>query len=512
VTRVDASVRFVRKLLSRLVFLAAIALLPAAAVCTQEQPAFRKGAQVTLLQINDVYETGPVNGLGGLARVATLKRNVAAAGSTPLVILAGDFLSSSVASSIFKGKQMIDGLNAMGLDIATLGNHEFDFGKDILLQRMAESKFQYVVANIIDQDTGRPVGGAAAYTVRSFNGLKVGFFGLCLVDDEISREKRRGLQLLNPLDAAKGSVTALQREGADVIVAITHLSYGQDRELARRYPEINVIVGGHEHYPIDAVVGSTFISKAGSDAKFVARIDLHRDQHGLERLFSLIPIDATLADDARTAEVVAEYESKLSGELEVVVGGSDVPLDADSRRIRTSESGLGNLIADAMRADAGSDIAIINSGSIRGDRVYAAGPLTRRTLLAMQPFGNVNCKIDVPGRIILDALNHGVSKLPASAGQFPQVSGLTLKVDVNVAGGARVRDVRVGGRLLDPAQTYSVAMPDYLLNGGDGYSMFAGFPVMVGPEAGTLLVNVLEKYLAQQRTVAPRIEGRITTN
>ena len=136
--------------------------------------------------------------------------------------------------------------------------------------------------------------------------------------------------------------------------------------------------------------------------------------------------------------------------------------------------------------------------------------LSRRTLLAMQPFSNVVCKIEVPGRVVLDALEHGVARLPASAGQFPQISGMTMTVDPNAPAGKRVREVTVGDRPLDPAKLYTLAIPDYLLNGGDGYAGFAGHHVIVGPENGTLLVSALEKYVTANTKIAPKIEGRIT--
>lgn len=491
-------------------------LLAAAAIAclapprqAQDLTAGQKAAQLTILQINDVYETMPVSGRGGVARVATLKQTVARAGATPFVVLAGDFLSSSVASTIFKGRQMIDAFNAMDLDLATLGNHEFDFGKEVLLQRMAESKFQYVIANVLDEDTGRPIGGAAPYVVRTFSGLKVGFFGLCLIGEEISRDKRRGMRFLDPLDAAGQAIAGLRRERADTIVAVTHLSYAEDRALATRFPEIGIIVGGHEHFPITAVVGSTLISKAGSDAKFVARIDLHRDDKGLERSHALLPVDGALADDPKTAELVKNYESKLSAEMEVVVGVAKVPLNAEAREVRSHEAAIGNLIADAMRDDVQADLAIINSGSIRGDRIFPAGPLSRRMLITMQPYGNVNCKIEMPGRLVLAALNHGVSKLPAAAGQFPQVSGVTMTLDANRPPDARVRDVQVRGRPLEASAMYTAAVPDYLLNGGDGYTMFEGQHVLTGPESGNLIVTALETYVRSHREVAPPAGERI---
>ena len=130
------------------------------------EPHPRDRAPVTFLQINDVYSTVPIDGAGGLARVATLKRQLAESGHHPVMVLAGDFLSPSVASSFFRGQQMVDTLNAAGLDLATLGNHEFDFGDDLLIQRMHESTFRYVISNVIDTNTNKPIGDASPYLMN----------------------------------------------------------------------------------------------------------------------------------------------------------------------------------------------------------------------------------------------------------------------------------------------------------------------------------------------------------
>jgi 2',3'-cyclic-nucleotide 2'-phosphodiesterase (5'-nucleotidase family) len=177
--------------------------------------------------------------------------------------------------------------------------------------------------------------------------------------------------------------------------------------------------------------------------------------------------------------------------------------------MRASETNLGDLVADVMRADAGADLAIMNAGSIRGDRIYPAGPLTRRALLEMLPFGNVICKIAVPGRVVLQALNSGVAELPASAGRFPQVSGLTMRVEISAPAGNRVPDLKVNGEPLDPTRTYTLAIPDFLLKGGDGYTMFTGGKVLIGPETGNLMVSALEKYVTAKGEIAPEINGRI---
>jgi 5'-nucleotidase len=486
-------------------------VLSTSALAQQEEPgAPRANAPVTFLQINDVYQTAPVDNVGGLARVATIKRRVTDEGRTPFLVLAGDFLSPSVASSVFKGEQMVAALNAAGLDMATLGNHEFDFGDDVLIQRMNEAKWQWIVSNVVDRRTGRPIGGAAPYVIKQFGTLKVGFIGLCLTTSEITGDKLKHTRLIDPLTAAGRFLPILKERGAQVIVAVTHLPYAQDRRLLERFPEIDLVIGGHEHFPITATTGRALISKAGSDAKFVARIDVKRLATGrVERFFQMIPVTADIPDEPRTADVVAAYEVRLGVELDAVLGEITVPLNAESVRLRASEQPIGDLVADAMRERVDADVAILNSGSIRGDRTYPAGPVRRRALLAVHPFGNVICKIEVTGAVLLQALNSGVSKMPAAAGQFPQVSGLTMTVSLSAPAGNRVRDVKVAGEPLDPAKRYTVAIPDFLLKGGDAYSMFVGRDVLIDPESGDLLVTALEDYIVANTPLAPRVENRI---
>ena len=513
-----------RRTLSRLTTILVVAWVAVLAARGQQEertsPRFR--AAVTFLQLNDVYSTIPINETGGLARVATLKQRLKDDGRTPFLVLAGDFLSPSVASSVFKGEQMIAALNAAGLDMATLGNHEFDYGDDVLIERMKEARWQWVVSNVIDRRTGKPIGGASAYVVRTFGDLKVGFIGLCLTTTEISRSKLTHTRLVDPFNAAAQYIPLLRRQGVRAIVAVTHLTMADDQRLVRRFPEIDLVLGGHEHFPITAVVEHALISKAGSDARWVARIDFTgaRGTQGsessggfgafVEKFFELIPITSGIPAEPVTAAVIQDYETRLSAELDAVVGEAAVPLDARSTHLRASEQPLGNMVADAIRADVGADAALLNAGSIRGDRIYPAGPLTRRTLVAMHPFGNVVCKVEITGVVLLQALNNGVAKMPATAGQFPQVSGMTFTVDVNAPAGSRVRNVTVDGQPIDRARRYTLAIPDYVLNGGDDYAMFTGQRVLIGPEGGNLLVNVLEEYVAAKKRIAPTLEGRIT--
>jgi 5'-nucleotidase len=400
---------------------------------------------------------------------------------------------------------MVDTLNAAGLDLATLGNHEFDFGDDLLIQRMQESKFRYVISNVVDTNTGKPIGGASPYLVETYGTLKVGYIGLVLTTTEISTDKLKHTRLSDPFAAAARYLPLLKQGGAQVIVAITHLTFADDRRLAQRFPQIDLIIGGHEHFPITSTENRTLISKAGSDARWVARIDVNVG----ERFFDLEPITNTIADDANTAAVADRYEQQLSKELDVPVATSTVPLDASAQKIRSSETNIGDLVADAMRADAGTELALMNSGSIRGDRVYPPGPITGRTLLAIHPFGNTICTLEITGRVLLQALNSGVSKLPNASGGFPQVSGMTMVVDSGAPVGSRVHDVMINGHALDVDKHYTIAIPDFVLKGGDAYSMFAGQTVVVDPEEGALLVQALGRYVIAKKTIDQQVEGRI---
>jgi 5'-nucleotidase len=412
---------------------------------------------------------------------------------------------------VFKGEHMVAALNAAGLDLATLGNHEFDFGDDILIQRMHEATFQWVISNVVDTNTDQPIGGAAPYVVKTFGSLKVGFIGLCLNTQEISADKLKHTRILDPLAAAARYVPLLKQAGATAIDAITHLAFADDRALVEQYPDIDLVIGGHEHFVITAAERRSFISKAGSDARYVARIDVNQRPAGtIERFYELLPITGALADDAKTAAAIASFESRLSTALDTVAGNTRVPLDGVSQHLRSSETNLGNLAADAIRADAGADVAIANGGSIRGNRVFPAGPLTRRTLVEIHPFDNVICVVAVPGRIVLDALNHGVSALPNADGRFPQVSGIRMTVDRGAPPGHRVHDVQINGQALDLNRIYTVAIPDFVFKGGDGYSMFANQQVRVGPEAGNLISSALEKFVAAAHDVNPAVEERIT--
>ena len=242
-----------------------IALVAVDVNAQQKQPVQTK---ITILQINDVYEISPVdqNKRGGLARVATLQKQIRAASPNTLFLIAGDFISPSVASREFEGKQMVDVLNSAGMDIATFGNHEFDFGPDVLRQRMKESRFAYTIANVFDKATGRPFGGASEYIIREMGGVRVAIFGLLLAETSTMSKPGAGVRFDDPVAVGTRLSRKLRRQGADVIIALTHLAMEEDKRLAAA-ADIDLIVGGHEHELMQSVAGCAPISKMGVGRK-----------------------------------------------------------------------------------------------------------------------------------------------------------------------------------------------------------------------------------------------------
>ena len=256
------------------IFLVCIALCPASAL--------GQSATLTLLTVNDVYEITPVQGKGGLAELMTLLRAERATATHHLTTVNGDFLSPSIMSALLKGAQMIALFNAMGVDAVVFGNHEFDFGPEVTLQRMAEAKFIWLGTNVLGPD-GKPFGGALATMTRQVGPVTVGLFGL--LTPETARMSSPGptVTFTPVVPTAQTAVEALRQAGADVIIALTHLSIAEDRVLAQQVPGISVILGGHDHEPITWYEDDTLIHKAGSDAHYLGRIDLTMEKQATER-------------------------------------------------------------------------------------------------------------------------------------------------------------------------------------------------------------------------------------
>ena len=496
-----------------------IAALTVAAgfILTLPFAALAQPTKITFLHVNDVYEISAKRGQGGIAELMTLLRQERAAADHSITTLGGDLISPSVMSGLTKGSQMVELMNAIGLDVAVPGNHDFDFGPEITARRIGESRFPWLGTNVLGKDGKPAIGMAALHTVKAGD-FTIGFFGLLTPDTKHLSSPGPDISIAPALETAEESVKQLKEMGADVIVALTHLVLATDIEIARSVKGINAILGGHEHYLLAMQEGNVSILNTGYDAHHLGVLELSVEwveSRGKKKL-QVIPAwrlisTAGVAPDPAIKALVDKHNSKLDAELNIAVGKTGVVLDSQRASVRTGETNMGNLIADAMRAGVGADIAITNGGGIRGDRTYDAGTvLTRKDVLTELPFGNVTVLLELSGADVKAALENGVSQVEKKAGRFPQVSGLSFSYKPSAAVGARIDAVKIGGKALDPAETYTVATNDYMANGGDGYAAFKKGKSLIDASGGTYMATMVMDYITANAPVSPKVEGRIT--
>jgi 2',3'-cyclic-nucleotide 2'-phosphodiesterase (5'-nucleotidase family) len=452
---------------------------------------------VRFLSVNDVYLIDTLeNGRGGLARVATVRQRLADQGPV-LFVLAGDFLSPSISTKYFHGRQMIDVLNAAKLGYATFGNHEFDLEQDTLAARVADSEFTWISSNCTRADGTRFPEVLPWDTVR-ISGHKVGLFGLTL-----QGAYPRYVRCTNPDTAARRVIETLGAEGADLIVGLTHQTMEADRELLGREPKLDLILGGHEHEAHDSVVSGRHVVKADADAESAQFVTLWGGKGDWRQAVGLVRIDGSLPLDTAVARTVARWNDSLDQRLGPArpVGVTEVSLEASTPAGRRRETVLGDLVPDAIRAGTQADVALVNSGALRLDETIRPGPVTNHQLEAIFPFADQTRVVTFPltGARLRQLLEHSVSRRVFGSGGFLQISGVSYTFSRDRPSGRRlVGDLRRSdGSLLDPGDTVSVAFNSYpACEGGDGYSVPEARPACSQRHTAPRAVDLLTRYIS----------------
>lgn len=475
-------------------------------------PAPAEEARVTFLHFNDVYGFMPDGATGGMAGIKAAADRERAAHPGAVLTFGGDLLSPSVASSMTQGAHMIDMLNRLEPAAAVLGNHEFDFGAPVLRTRMAESRFPWLVTNVSEPD-GAPFAGAPRLMMVESNGIRIGLFGILTVESASLSAGGRDARFQPETEAARAAVNTLRDQGAEMVVALTHLDVAQDVALARAVTGIDLILGGHDHNAVTLEEGSTLIVKAGHDGVWLAAVDMAVEKNGKPRVhpvgWRLLPTRDGVGDP-QMAALAQSYAAQVDGALDQPLATLAAPLDTRQEVVRTAESSFGDFVADALRAALQADAALINGGGLRGNRLYAPGAaLTRADILREMPFGNTVMLLELSGADLLAALEHGVSKVPALSGRFPQISGLSFSYDAKAPVGRRVLDARLGGVPVEPSWRYRLATTDYLADGGDGYTMLKNSRVLIDRSAAPLLSTVVMDHAQRQGSITAPTAGRI---
>ena len=461
---------------------------------------------VRFLSINDVYvaDTLP-DGNGGMARLATLKQRIQREGPV-LFVLAGDFLSPSLLSRWYNGRQMVEALNAAGLDYATFGNHEFDLPKDELLLRLSEMKFRMISTNCVQAD-GSPFPGVLPWDTTNVNGQRIGIFGLTLPGNY-----RSYVRCESPDSAARVAIDTLTALKMDMIVAITHQALENDIALLNSEGNLDLILGGHEHEAHTIAVGSRYVLKADADAVSTQFATLWGARNEWRQAPRLLDVKPSLQPDTAVSAVVKQWSDSLVKRLgpDNQVGVVMEPLDATSLALQTRETNFGDIVADAIRSGTGADVGLMNGGGLRYDGIIPKGPITSYMVESVFLFadGTPIITVSISGSRLRDILENAYSSRNYGAGGFLQVSGIRFTVDRTRPDGSRVvgQMQRENQSLISPSETIRVSMPAWMAcRGGDGF---------VVPEAqATCRVESQAPRAAAlvMRHITTRLGGKVTS-
>lgn len=376
--------------------------------------ALAEDIKLTLLGVGDVYNYAESNGRGGFARLNAVAKAERAANPNTLYVFNGDMLSPSLQSGFDKGQNTIDFTNLVPFDIAVPGNHEFDFGPENFMEKMKASKYPWAAINITNGD-GSPIEGLGGVMMKEVAGLKIALVPVAQ-DSSPEVSSTGDLKFLPTVETGIAAAKQAREDGADLVVGVVQTNMANDRLMMASHA-FDVILSGDDHSYATAYDGITAYVETSVDGQFLTPVDLmvSVEEKDGNRTVKWTPsfrfIDtANVAPDPESQALTDKYTSELDAKLNVEIGTTQGPLDSRRNMVRGEEASMGNLIADAMRAQTGADIAIMNGGGIRADRTYDAGArLTRRDILSELPFGNTTVVTEIPGSQVLAALENGVS-------------------------------------------------------------------------------------------------------
>src|SRR3989440_116473 len=489
------------------------------------RPAWAQAStRVTFVLFNDFYLMGEQpfpdgKQRGGFARLAAIvqaeRANAAAEGRHVIVAHGGDTLSPSVLSGLDRGAHIVALTNMIAPDIFVPGNHEFDFGKAVFLERMAEARFPLYGANL------RDAGGAAIPRFKDralldLNGVRIGLTGLAY-EQSPRMSSPEDLRFASTIDTARVQAAALREAGADFVCVVMHCNRGDALKLQFERTA-DLLLTGHTHDLLVSYDDKCALVESGYDAHYVTCVDATisvRDDAG-KRVSTWYPnfrmIDsASVTPDPEVAAAVATFEAALIDKMSETICTTTVALDSSSATVRTREAAVGNLFADAMRAGMHADAAILNGGGIRAGKTYQPGAhISQGDVLAELPFNNRIVVVEISGGELKRAMEDGLSLLPRASGRFPQVSGIAATFELARPPGSRVTAMQVGGAPLDESKIYRVAILDYLARGGDDYVMFRDARRITPDNDAPLMVNEVAEYLRKLGTASTGVEGRVT--
>lgn len=532
-------------------FKSAVAVALTASVVGAQPPATAEAAEgdfeLTIMHTNDTHAN-----LDKAANRATLVKQIRAEKPNNLLLDAGDVFSGTLYFNTFEGQADLPLMNLMKYDAMVFGNHEFDLGSSerghqSLADFVEGADFPFVAANVdfagddimagyqskvytADYNNGEIYNGV----IKEIDGEQVGIFGLTTAETA-SISSPGEIAFSNYIEAAQEAVAAFEAEGVNKIVALTHIGFNDspeidnDQLLAEAVEGIDVIVGGHTHVKLDKPfvfegnTDPTLIVQANEYNKFLGQLDVTFNEEGVITSHTGILHDVNaenIVPDAEAAEILAPFAKEVEDVKNESTGATaEVFLNGGRNEggIRTSETNLGNLVADGMLAtaktiDSDTVIAVQNGGGIRAS--INVGDITVGEVLTTMPFGNALAIMNLTGAELKAALEHSVRQFPAENGGFLHVAGLEFSFDQSKPAGSRVTTVNVkNGNVrtaLDLNKNYKVATNTFTAKGGDGFTSF-GEAYADGrvSEPGNIDYEMFIDHIQSLDTVKPTLENRI---
>ena len=490
-----------------------------------EETAQDLDGDIVILHTNDVH-----GAISGYAKVAALKDAYEARGAYVLLMDAGDFIQGDPTVSTSEGATAVELMNLAGYDVASMGNHEFDYGYQNLKDLEADADFTIVDANVL-------YNGQVAFednvVFTAPDGTKIGVFGLDTPETATKAHpaKIQGVTFLageDLYDCAQDQVDALEAEGCEYIICLGHLGIDEESvgnrsiDLLEEVEGIDVFIDGHSHSTLEDVkaaaggtgkVGDTLVTSTGTKLESVGVVTIDADG---TITTATTPVADLTAEDADVAARAAAIQKEIDDEYGTVFAKTEVALNGEREPgNRTEETNLGDLICDALvwgaeREGTEVDAAVTNGGGIRAS--IAAGDITKKDINTVLPFGNTLSIVQVTGAELLEALEASTYCTPTSIGGFPQVSGIEFTVDTTKAydqgeqypGSTyygpksiqRVTIETVGGEPFDANATYTIATNDFMAAGGDTYYAFAA--ASVNYDLGIAMDEVVMDYITDE--------------
>ncbi len=479
----------------------------------------KDGVHITILHTNDIHarvqstdDEGKTIGMDWLAGAIWAQKG---ADEDTLALDAGDTFHGLTLINLSRGSNMAMLMNLSGFDAMTPGNHDFNFGSQRLIELASILNFPVLSANLMDKDKTQYI--FRPYKSYDFNGVKVAVIGLST--PEIAYKTNpfnvKDVAFTDPIAAAQELMPKL-RASHDVVIGLMHMGLDKSsvvttEQLVKAVPGFDVIIDGHSHttLPKGMKVGNTLICQTGQYGHALGKVELVVKDHKLRKVQASLLNRQGVEKLAKTpdegvVQALQEINMQVKMETETVVAESPRELTAAREIVRTQESELGNLAADALRQATGADVAVVNGGNLRTS--LPAGKITKGAVLDVFPFNNRVLTLAVDGKTLKSMLELSVQYLPAAFGGFLDVSGMTFTVDTKAPAGQRVSEVKVQGQPLAESKNYMVAVNDFTAFGGDGYEMLKG--AQLKGDFGSL-EDIFVEYL--QKNGLQGIEvGRIT--